>query len=268
MVFDACIVGIGTSTEFGFNLGKSPLALQAEAIARSLDDAGLDKSAIDGFITAKGMPNGVDYEEFAIALGLDLRWATQLWSHGRWATNTLLEAAMVIDADLASYVAIATSSVTGKGYGKYLRELRGGRAERGAPGHRGRPWGMGYPRPRYPRRSDRTRGEGVHAALRSVPVGPRGDPMGTRDNASHNPMAIMRAKPMSYEDYLTEPLIVEPFRRPDYCLSSEGGPASSSRHASAPSTSHLRRCSSSPAKGCAPAAMTTSCLPDQGWGWE
>lgn len=222
MAFDACIVGIGTSTEFGFNLGKSPLALQAEAFSSALDDAGLDKSVIDGFITAKGMPNGVDYEEFAIALGLDLRWATQLWAHGRWATNTVLEAAMVLDANLASYVAIANSSVTGKGYGKHVRELGGGGPKEGlrdVGGGHGE-WDIhGIDTPgaatalvakEYMQRYGASQSDLAQIA------------MGTRDHASRNPMAIMQAKPMGYEDYLKEPLIVEPFRRPDYCLSSEG----------------------------------------------
>src|SRR5215467_13793337 len=104
---DVCIAGIGTSDSFGFDLGKSPLRLQSEAFTAALADAGLGAEAIDGFITAKGAPRGVDYEEFVLALGLEVRWVSQLWAHGRWATNTVLEAAMVIQAGLADCVAIA-----------------------------------------------------------------------------------------------------------------------------------------------------------------
>jgi acetyl-CoA acetyltransferase len=43
-----------------------------------------------------------------------------------------------------------------------------------------------------------------------------------RLNASKNPMAIMRDKPLTVETYFDEPLLVEPFRRPDYCLANEG----------------------------------------------
>jgi len=102
---DVCIVGVGTSDAFGFDLGKSPLRIQAEAFTAALSDSGVDAAAVDGFITAKGAPRGVDYEEFVLALGLELRWVSQLWAHGRWASTTLLEAACVIQAGLADTVA-------------------------------------------------------------------------------------------------------------------------------------------------------------------
>lgn len=59
---EACIAGVGTSDSFGFSLGKSPLALQAEALRAALADCGLPKSAIDGVATSHGAPRGVDYE--------------------------------------------------------------------------------------------------------------------------------------------------------------------------------------------------------------
>ena len=93
---NVCIVGIGTSDAFGFDLGKSPLRLQAEAFSSALSDSGLEASSIDGFITAKGAPRGVDYEEFVLALGLEVRWASQLWAHGRWATNTACSAGILL----------------------------------------------------------------------------------------------------------------------------------------------------------------------------
>ena len=53
---DVCIVGIGQSQEFGFDLGKSPLHLQVEAFNAALEDSGLDRKDIDGFATAHGSP--------------------------------------------------------------------------------------------------------------------------------------------------------------------------------------------------------------------
>jgi acetyl-CoA acetyltransferase len=225
MNLQACIVGIGTSDEFGFNLGKSPLRLQTEAFRRALEDAGLDKSSVDGFITAKGMPNGVDYEEFVIALGLDIRWATQLWAHGRWATNTVLEAAMVVQSQLANYVVIANSSVTARGYGRFLRDLGGGGPKEGL-----RDIGGGHGE--WDIHGIDTPGAATALVARSYMerYGATTEdlariPMNIREHATRNPMAILRGKPMGYSDYLDEPLIVEPFRRPDYCLSSEGATA-------------------------------------------
>jgi acetyl-CoA acetyltransferase len=43
-----------------------------------------------------------------------------------------------------------------------------------------------------------------------------------RRHASRNPMAVMRDKPLTIDGYFDEPVIVEPFRRPDYALASEG----------------------------------------------
>ena len=121
---DVRIVGVGTSDAFGFDLGKSPLRLQVEAFHAALADAGLATAAVDGLITPKGAPRGVDYEEFVLALGLELRWASQLWAHGRWATTTVLGSG---DGDrrraCGTSLAIATSSVTGRGYARHLAGL-------------------------------------------------------------------------------------------------------------------------------------------------
>jgi len=219
---DVCIAGIGTSDAFGFDLHKSPLSLQAEAFTAALRDCGLGAGAIDGFITAKGAPRGVDYEEFVLALGLNVRWVTQLWTHGRWATNTVLEAAMVIGAGLADYVAIANTSVTGRGYGRYLgglgeagireglRDMGGGHGEHDVHG-------LDTPgaATALVARSYMEKYGASSADLANIAVA-------IRRNALQNPMAIMRAKPLTPEAYFAEPLLVEPFRRVDYCLASEG----------------------------------------------
>ena len=62
MTLNACIVGIGTTRSVGLELGRTPLALQSEAFQAALDDAGLDKGVVDGIITARGGPYGVDYD--------------------------------------------------------------------------------------------------------------------------------------------------------------------------------------------------------------
>jgi len=219
---DICIVGVGTSEAFGFDLGKSPLRLQAEAFQAALADCGLEKPSVDGFVTAKGAPRGVDYEEFVLALGLDVRWATQLWSHGRWGTNAILEAAMVIDAGLATCVAVANTSVTGRGYGRHLhalgegailegmRDMGGGHGEFDIHGLDTPGASTALVAKAYMERY----GAG-EADLANIAVA-------FRRHAMRNPMAIMRSKAMTTESYFAEPYIVEPFRRADYALTSEG----------------------------------------------
>jgi acetyl-CoA acetyltransferase len=217
-----CIVGVGTSDAFGFDLGKSPLRLQAEAFAAALADSGLDTSAIDGFITAKGAPRGVDYEEFVLALGLEVRWVSQLWAHGRWATTTVLEAGMVIEAGLATHVAIANSSVSGRGYGKHLTGLgeasmREGLRDMGGGHGENDVHGLDTPgaATALVARSYMQRYGASEEDLANIAVA-------FRRNASKNPMAVMGAKELTTEKYFDEPVVVEPFRRADYCLASEG----------------------------------------------
>jgi acetyl-CoA acetyltransferase len=164
----------------------------------------------------------VDYEEFVLALGLNVRWSSQLWTHGRWATNTVLEAAMVIAAGLADYVAIANSSVTARGYGRFLAALGEGGIHEGLRdmgGGHGENDAHGLDTPgaatALVARSYMERYGASETDLAAIAVA-------FRLNAAQNPMAIMRDKPLTTETYLDEPVLVEPFRRPDYCLSSEG----------------------------------------------
>ena len=46
-----------------------------------------------------------------------------------------------------------------------------------------------------------------------------------RRHANLNPEAVMREKPLSMEQYLASPKFVEPFRKEDCCLISDGGGA-------------------------------------------
>src|SRR5688500_6361078 len=89
---NACIVGLGTSDVIGRDPGRSPLRLQFESFRAALRDAGLEKSHVDGIVTAWGAPRGVDYDEFAVAAGLELTWVSQLWTHGRWTATTVQQA--------------------------------------------------------------------------------------------------------------------------------------------------------------------------------
>jgi acetyl-CoA acetyltransferase len=221
-VFDACIAGVGTSREFGFNLGKSPMLLQIEAFASALADAGLTKDDIDGVVTCHGAPSGVDYDEFIVAAGLDTGWASQKWSHGRWAATTIIEAALALDAGLATCIAVVDTTSTARGYRKAFGRLGGGSAKEGlrdmGGGHG--EWDIhGLDTPgaatalvakRYMDKYGATELDLAAVALTF------------RKHAELNPMAIMRNKPMALADYLAEPVIAAPFRRADYCLGNDG----------------------------------------------
>lgn len=218
----ACVVGVGTSDEFGFDLGKSPMRLQVEAFTSALLDAGLRREDIDGFATAHGSPSGVDYEEFTAAMGLTCRFIDQAWAHGRWATGLVAQAGLAVMAGLADCVAIANTGVTRRGYGRYLtglggsgtreglRDTGGGHGEWTVHGIDTPGVGTSLVAQRYMEKYGATSTD-----LARISVG-------YRENASKNPMAGLRAKPLTMETYFDEPVIAGPFRRSDYALLNEG----------------------------------------------
>ena len=219
---EACIAGVGTSDSFGFSLDKSPLALQGEALRAALADCGLPKSAIDGVATSHGAPRGVDYEEFVLAAGLSVRWASQLWSHGRWAAATVTEAALAVTAGLADYVAVADTTTTARGYGRHLARLGGGNAAEGL-----RDVGGGHGEWDVHGLDTPGAATALVAQAYMDTYGATSDHLADvalafREHANLNPMAIMRDKKMTRQSYFGEPVIAGPFRRADYCLSNEG----------------------------------------------
>jgi hypothetical protein len=69
----------------GLLLGKYPertsLSLAVEAYDIALADAGLERKDVDGIIQ---LSYGYDYDRFLEAVGADVRYAYQGWSHGRF----------------------------------------------------------------------------------------------------------------------------------------------------------------------------------------
>jgi acetyl-CoA acetyltransferase len=219
---EACIVGAGTSEAFGFSLGKSPLRLQVEAFSGALRDAGWSKDKVDGIATSHGSPQGVDYEQFVLAAGLDTRWASQKWTHGRWAATTVIEAALAVQAGLADCVAVLDTVTSPRGYARELRAI-------GAAHHREGLRDMGGGHGEWEVHGIDTPGAATALAARRYmdKYGATSDDLAGiavafRTHANRNPMAIMHRKAMTRASYFDEPMIVDPFRRADYCLTSEG----------------------------------------------
>ena len=117
----ACIVGVGQS-EFGRILDVNPLRLQIDAMKAAIEDAGITKDEIDGFVTAQGSPRGIDYDEFVAHTGLKIRWTNQFWAHGRWGSSSIVNAALAVANGLADVVLVANTTTTRRGYGKHFPE--------------------------------------------------------------------------------------------------------------------------------------------------
>ncbi|MFB9740890.1 thiolase family protein [Pseudonocardia sulfidoxydans] len=219
---DVCVVGVGTSEEFGFDLGRSPMRLQAEAFTAALADCGLGRADVDGVATAHGSPTGVDYEEFTAVMGLDCRYVDQAWAHGRWSTGLVAHASLAIMAGLADVVAIVNTVTNGRGYARHLGGLGGhGTVEglRDTGGGHGE-WsvhGVDTPGAATSLVAQRYMERYGASSQDLARIG-----IGFRENAQLNPMAILRDKPLTQESYLREPVISGPFRRCDYSLANDG----------------------------------------------
>lgn len=221
MALDACIVGIGTTRSVGHGLGRTPLSLLSEAFQAALDDAGLDKGAVDGIITARGAPYGVDYDEFVIAAGLDVRWVSQLWSHGRWTASVLAQAALAVSGGVADCVAVTTAHVSERGYGRHFASIdnrldesfRDGGGPYGGWSIHGSPAGGTGGAIVAQQYMDRY---GATAAdLGAVAVG-------HRRHAARNPLALLRDAPLTMDEYLAEPPVMGPLRKADITQMMDG----------------------------------------------
>lgn len=212
----ASIIGIGTS-EFSLKAAKSPTALAAQAFRAALDDAGLAKDDVDGISIHYGSPLGIDYDRFASAMGLDIRYVNQNWLNGRFIGTALQHAALAVNHGLASVVACVTSVSFSKS-----RKLLAGEAsrenERTEGGVHGEApaYGLTFPGgsaalcySRYAHLTGTTPDKLAHV------------PISARAHAARNPGAIRR-EPISLADYLGSPMISAPLRQLDFCLVSDG----------------------------------------------
>ncbi len=210
------IVGVGTS-RFGRFPDETPLKLAAEAFKAALADAGMRKGEVDGVAINIGWPLGVDYDRFAEALGLDLRFADQTWTHGRFVGPTLQHAAMAVAAGLARCVAC----VCGVSFHQQRGLLGGpgdveGTREEGGTHEESPVYGMTAPAAGAALSAQRYFAlyGATSRQLAAVPVT-------FRRHAVLNPQAIMR-KPLTVEDHQASRYIVEPLHLYDCCLVSDG----------------------------------------------
>ena len=214
--FDAAIVGVG-QTALGRFPARSNMSLAAEAFRQALEDAGLQRQDVDGLVINQGFPLGVDYDEFAVAMGLDIRYVNQSWTHGRFTGTMLHSAALAVSSGMADCVACVTVA----GFGKLVQVGGSDRTEDGRPGgasHGERPeYGMTAPvagcaiaTRRYLQRFGVKSEDLAHVGITF------------RKHASLNPMA-MRRDPITVEDHQNSRYIVEPLRLLDCCQVSDGG---------------------------------------------
>ena len=205
------VVGIGT-VGFGNMAEESVASMADSAVQAALEDSGLERREVDGLLVHIGSPRGLDYDEMATLLGLEVAFATQTWSHGRFGATVIANAAMALEAgltDVALCVAAFKNSlwtrVGSTGHNAFFEGMR-----EGAGPHAETPWvglaapvaGAAMATRRYLHRYgvDREKLAAVALAQRAA--------------AQRNELAVMR-KPLSAQEYAASRPIVEPLRLHD-----------------------------------------------------
>lgn len=208
---NAAIVGAAI-TPVGVWPEETSVGLAARALSDALADASLARSDLDGFVWNLGRPSGEDYDVMLEALGLQARFVTQFWTHGRFTGSSLAVAAMAVTAGLADLVVCV---------GGTKRQ----RAHAPPP-----------PAAEIPAGDERVHGmasfvhHGALALQRYLALygvdGNRlaGIVLAARDHATRNETAYLR-QPLTLEEYLGSPYVVEPLRSLDcFPLGPDGGP--------------------------------------------
>jgi acetyl-CoA acetyltransferase len=206
----AAIVGVGASAQ-GKLPGETPLSLATAALRAALDDAGLVKDDLDGLLTMPGTtsPEGPKhYLALGGHLGINPRLAGSLVLGGATAGALIAQAALAIDAGLASVVACLFADTARTGGSRF-----------DAPAGRGDSWGIWG---MFGNAANSALTARRHMAL----YGTTSEQLGwvavtCRRHASLNPNAVMR-EPITLADHQASRPIVDPLRLLDCCLISDG----------------------------------------------
>jgi len=209
------IVGVGL-TELGMFPEKPSLKLAVEAFKLALDDAGIEKKDVDGLIC---MSYGSDYDRFLESVGLNVRYAYQGWSHGRFISSTLMQAAYAVFHGEADMVAIvhgkktyefgdANNAETHEGW----RQGLGPYGDNPAYGAMAPAYGVALSLRRYFELYGRTSRDLAHVAV------------SLREHARLNPNAFRRGA-MTVDDHQNSRWIIDPLKLFDCSQNQEGGAA-------------------------------------------
>jgi acetyl-CoA acetyltransferase len=209
----ASIAGVGASA-MGKLPDETPLSLAHTALTRALDDAGLTKDDLDGLLTMPGTtsPEGPKhYLTLGGHLGINPKLTGSLVAGGSTAGQLIQQAALAIDAGMASAVACVFADTARTGGSKF-----------DAPAGRGDSWGIWG---MFGNAANSAMTAQRHMAL----YGTTSEQLGwvavtCRKHASLNEHAVMR-EPITLADHQESRPIVDPLKKLDCCLISDGAVA-------------------------------------------
>lgn len=218
----AAIVGVG-ETPFHRGSPRLPVELMLDASLAAIEDAGLDRSDIDGICPPPGFTSA---EELAVNLGIvDLAFSATSSLGGASSLAGIRNAALAVRGGAATCVLVV---VGWNGY-SWLRPREG------------------VPTPRHGLAltsaqdvvTDVMVPQGAIAAPQFyAPVANRyrheygidehdaaAFAMAMRRHAARNDLAMMRDRPLTLDDYLASPVVSDPFRVLDCCLETDAAAA-------------------------------------------
>jgi acetyl-CoA acetyltransferase len=203
----AAIVGIAEFKPSRYTEGETTLGMLAKAAMAAIADAGLEPGEVDGLVTA----NFAEAPFMAPAtlveyLGLDARFAEVVDLGGATGAGMVLRAAMAINAGLCETVVCTTaarrekrSAASGRGSFSGRRVDRTPSAEFDEPfGAIGANYGYAMIAQRYMHEFAVEPQQLAKIAVQQ------------RYNACHNPDAIFFGQPISIDDVLNSPMVVDP----------------------------------------------------------
>jgi acetyl-CoA acetyltransferase len=217
---EVAIVGVGETLAPAMS-GRNPVEMAGDAVAAAIADAGLTPEQVDGLMLQPLLPDQFTAEAYHARFGTshDL-WVSDQGGAMTWAGTAPAVAARAISAGQAKHVV----NVFGVGWASERKTGTGGPGQ-----YHEREWAKGafevpfgyYPQPVY---------FAMSARRHMIEFGTREEQLGAiavalRAHANMHPGAQMRAKNLSLADYMARPMMVDPFRKEDFCLLSDGAGA-------------------------------------------
>ena len=198
------IVGIGHTPQ-GELPGQTPELNSVLAIKEALKDAGIDRSGLDGLITCKSVQNTNADIQVGPLLGINPRYSQTLdYGTCNFSIHLAIQAIVTGMADTIALCYGANARSARFPFGASSPTLAGVSGLM----HVGGPAALALQR--YKSLYGMTDEEFGWIAV------------GSREWAQRNPNALFRT-PMSMEDYLNMEYLIEPLRRPDITMLSDGG---------------------------------------------
>ena len=217
---EIAVVGVGESDHSRAS-GRTTEEIAIQAVERAIGDAGLRPSDIDGIMYAPFGGDQLDEAAFHRHFGTSHdMWVSKRGGGMVWAATAAHEAALAIRHGRARHV-LNTFAVA---WATRRSEMVGGPGESHAQELFKQslevPFGW-FPQPVY---------FATIAQRHMHEFGTTQEQLGAvavacRRHANLTPGAVMHGRPLTLEKYLASPTIVDPFRKEDCCLISDGGAA-------------------------------------------